>query len=111
MDIEKIELSVDEASAAGAAEVKFNAPVPFYLDNFLNFPAGTEIPLGSYDRQRGVWVASDNGRVIKILSITAGAANLATSAGSIVRPTSSPPLPARETTGTTATTSRQYRRR
>ena len=73
-----VELSVDEAAAAGATEVRFNAPIPFYLDNFLNFPAGVEIPLGSYDRQRAVWVAADNGRVVKILSIAGGAASLDT---------------------------------
>ncbi|HMZ17008.1 MAG TPA: RHS repeat-associated core domain-containing protein [Blastocatellia bacterium] len=70
------EFSVDEAVAAGATETTFNQPVIQYNENFLNFPVGTAIPSGSYDTQQGVWVPSANGRVVKILSINAGAANL-----------------------------------
>lgn len=64
-----VELSVDEAMAVNAKEVRFNQPVSFYVENFLNFPVGGIVPAGYYDRDKGVWVPSQNGRVIKILSI------------------------------------------
>jgi RHS repeat-associated protein len=72
------ELSVDEAVAAGASEVRFSQALPVYVENFLGFPVGTAVPTGYYDRQRGQWVASANGRVIKVLGITAGLADLDT---------------------------------
>ncbi len=72
------ELSADEAVNAGATSVQFNQPVGFYVENFLKFPVGTAVPVGYYDRQQGVWVASDNGVVLKILSLTAGRADLDT---------------------------------
>jgi hypothetical protein len=48
-----VELSVDEALAAGATGVRFSRPVPFYVENFLNFPAGGVVPPGYYDRGNG----------------------------------------------------------
>lgn len=71
-----VEYSVDETVAAGALEVTFSQPVIQYNENFLNFPVGTVIPSGAYDPVRGQWIASDNGRVVKILTITGGTANL-----------------------------------
>jgi RHS repeat-associated protein len=71
-----VELSVDEVVAAGGTEVRFNQPLPVYVENFLGFPVGTAVPAGYYDRQQGQWIASANGRVIKVLSITAGLADL-----------------------------------
>lgn len=70
------EFSIDQAVAADAREVRFNQALPTYVENFLGFPVGTAVPSGYYDRQKGQWVASQNGRVIKILSITNGQANL-----------------------------------
>ena len=70
------EFSIDEAVAAGATTVTFNQPVPTYVENFLNFPAGTTVPSGFYDRVKGQWIPSQNGVVIKIVSITAGTADL-----------------------------------
>ncbi len=70
------EFSIDQAIAAGAAEVRFNQTLPVYVENFLGFPVGTAVPTGYYDRQKGQWVASTNGLVIKILSITGGLADL-----------------------------------
>ena len=67
-----VELSADEAIAAGATEVRFSKPVPFYLENFLHFPGWQYVPAGYYDRTKGEWLADLNGRVIKVL--TAGAA-------------------------------------
>jgi RHS repeat-associated protein len=71
-----VELSADEALASGASDVHFSQPVYFYVENFLGFPVGMAVPSGYYDKARGVWVASENGRVVKVISITNGMANL-----------------------------------
>lgn len=71
-----VELSVDEAIAAGATRVDFDQPVPFYVDNFLDFLVGVIVPAGWYDREKAAWVPSDNGLVIGILAITDGKAEL-----------------------------------
>jgi RHS repeat-associated protein len=71
-----VELSADEATAARAVRVDFNQPVVFYLENFLDFPVGGIVPAGSYDRQKAAWLPSGNGRVVEILSVTAGLADL-----------------------------------
>jgi len=73
-----VELSADEAIAAGAKQLTFNQPVYFYVDNFLNFPVGGAVPIGYYDREKSAWIPSNNGRIIKILSITNGLADLDT---------------------------------
>ncbi|MFZ5723956.1 MAG: RHS repeat-associated core domain-containing protein [Pseudomonadota bacterium] len=70
-----VELSADEALAAGAREITFNQPLYNYVDNFLNFPTGGIVPAGYYDREATVWKPSLNGRVIKVLGT---ANNLAT---------------------------------
>ena len=70
------ELSVDEAVAAGATTVTFSQALPVYVENFLGFPVGGIAPVGFYDKGKAAWVASDNGRVIKVLSITNGLADL-----------------------------------
>lgn len=62
-----VELSVDEALAAGATRVKFSQPVWFYVDNFIGFPAGEGVPTGYYDRQLGRWIAVPDGVVIDIV--------------------------------------------
>ncbi|MBI4586444.1 MAG: PKD domain-containing protein [Planctomycetes bacterium] len=71
-----VELTADEALAMGATEVRFDRPLYFYLENFLNFPGGMAVPTGYYDRARGVWVASKNGQVVKVLAETGGLADL-----------------------------------
>ncbi len=73
-----VELSVDEAAAIGASRVEFDRPVPFYVDNFLGIPVGTQVPVGFYDRTLGSWIAAPDGRVVKVLSVTGGLANLDT---------------------------------
>ncbi len=73
-----VELSVDEAIAAGAKTVQFSQPIPFYVDNFLNFPVGIQVPLAYYDREKTAWVPIDDGRVIKVLSIVGGVAQVDT---------------------------------
>ncbi len=71
-----VELSADEAIAAGASDVVFSQPQPFYLDNFLEIGVGESVPTGYYDRKKGSWVPSENGLVIKVVSITEGKADL-----------------------------------
>ncbi|MCB9772147.1 MAG: fibronectin type III domain-containing protein [Candidatus Omnitrophica bacterium] len=56
-----------ELKADGVDRVRFKDPVVFYVDNFLGFDVGEIVPVGYYDRDRGQWVASDNGRVVKLL--------------------------------------------
>ncbi len=71
-----IELSLDEALAAGATEVRFDRPLPFYVENFLGFPVGGRVPVGYYDRERAAWVPSADGRVIEVVAIVDGLATL-----------------------------------
>ena len=71
-----VELSADTAIALGAKEVRFDQPIPFYLENFLGFPVGMAMPMGFYDRSRAAWMPSQNGRVVKIVSMTGGLADL-----------------------------------
>ncbi|CAA9357513.1 MAG: Serine/threonine protein kinase [uncultured Gemmatimonadetes bacterium] len=71
-----VELSADEAIAAGAEHVKFSKPVSFYVENFLGFPVGTPVPVGWYDRQKAAWVPSENGRVIRVVDVTTGVAQV-----------------------------------
>lgn len=71
-----VELSVDEALAMNASRVTFTRPVASYVENFLGFPVGEAVPLGYYDRDQARWIAADNGRVIAILAIDGGLAEL-----------------------------------
>lgn len=71
-----VDIRVDEAHALGADHVVFTQPVPLYVENFLGFPVGTIVPVGYYESSIGAWVGADNGRVIEVLSITGGAADL-----------------------------------
>ena len=56
-----------EFSVDGVQRVKFAKPVIGWVDNFLGFDVGEIVPVGYYDRDRGVWVPSDNGRVVMLL--------------------------------------------
>jgi RHS repeat-associated protein len=76
-----VELSADEALAAGAVRTTFSQPLPFYLENFLGFPTGQVVPVGSYDRVKAQWIPEANGVVVKILSISNGAASLDVNGG------------------------------
>ncbi len=71
-----LEYSLDEAIAAGAKDVEFNQPLIHYVENFLGFPVGGIVPVGYYDREAAVWKASENGRIIQILSVANGLAEL-----------------------------------
>jgi RHS repeat-associated protein len=57
-----VELSVDNAE-----RIRFDKPVIIWIDNFLGFNVGSMVPVGYYDRDRGVWVPCQNGLVVKLL--------------------------------------------
>lgn len=71
-----VELSADEAVRAGASSIEFSEPISLYVENFLNFPTGQRVPVGYYDREKGVWVALPNGRIVEILAIAGGQVDL-----------------------------------
>ncbi len=71
-----LEFTVDEAADASATGVEFSQPVSYYLENFLAFPVGTSVPAGYYDRASGSWSAADNGRIVQVLGVTDGLADL-----------------------------------
>ncbi len=56
------ELSVD-----GAKNVRFEKPVTAYVENFLNFKVGEIVPVGSYDRDKGIWMPEPDGVVVRLL--------------------------------------------
>ncbi|MFL6139472.1 MAG: RHS repeat-associated core domain-containing protein [Frankiaceae bacterium] len=68
--------TVDEAMAAGATRVNFDQPIAAYTDNFLGFPVGTPVPVGYYDETRHAWVASQDGRVVKVVGVADGMVNV-----------------------------------
>ena len=77
-----VEFSVDEAMAAGADTVEFSNPVPTYVDNFMELPAGAVVPAGYYDAEKSQWVPSDDGRVIAVIAESGGMAQLDLGSGS-----------------------------
>ncbi len=56
-----------ELSADSAERVRFEKPVVVWVENFLGFSVGDAVPSGYYDRDRGAWVASRNGQVVRLL--------------------------------------------
>ena len=66
--------SVDEAVAASATSVTFDKPVFAYLDNFLGFAVGTNVPVGTYDQTRHAWVPDPDGKVVEIVGEAGGVA-------------------------------------
>lgn len=71
-----VELSADEAIAAGASDIQFSQPMPFYVENFLGFPVGSSVPTGYYDKVLATWIASENGRVVEIVGESDGNAEI-----------------------------------
>jgi YD repeat-containing protein len=80
------EFSVDEAIAAGAERVEFSQPVAVYVENFLGFPVGEAVPSGYFDRTQGEWLPQPNGRVIRVVDIQSGVAELDIDGDSIAEP-------------------------
>ena len=71
-----VELSVDEAVAAGAGRVEFSTPVAVYLDDFVGIPTGEIVPVGYYDNEKGAWIGSPNGRVVTFIRVDGELATL-----------------------------------
>ncbi|MBH46649.1 MAG: hypothetical protein CME71_00605 [Halobacteriovorax sp.] len=67
---------VDEAAAIGAETVTFNKPVFYYVDNFLSAPAGSAVPLATYDEKCGAWIPGKDGYIIDILGVVNGYAQI-----------------------------------
>ena len=40
-----------------------------WVDNFIGFDVGEIVPVGSYNRDRGVWIAEENGVVVQLLDM------------------------------------------
>ncbi|WP_148667808.1 Ig-like domain-containing protein, partial [Mizugakiibacter sediminis] len=66
-----VDLSLDEAQAAGATTVQFSRPLPVYVNNFLGFAPGARVPAGYYDPQAGAWKGALDGVVVKLLGLDA----------------------------------------
>lgn len=71
-----VEYTVDEALAEGATSVEFSRPVATYLENFLDIPVGGAVPTGFYDREKAQWIPSADGRVVAVVGISNGLAEL-----------------------------------
>lgn len=69
-----LDFSVAEAGKLGASHVEFSEPVSIYVENFLELPVGTTLPLGYYDPHKGQWEQGQNGQVIEILEVADGKA-------------------------------------
>ena len=78
-----VELTTDEAIAAGARSVLFSKPVYVYVEDFIGFPVGSAVPAGYYNRLEGKWIASANGRVIRVIGISGGLADVDTNGDNI----------------------------
>lgn len=62
--------------ADSAGDLQFDKDVVFYLENFLDFPVGNAVPVGSYDADAANWVPSGDGRVVKIHATSDGKVDL-----------------------------------
>ncbi|MCK6570017.1 hypothetical protein L6V77_02790, partial [Myxococcota bacterium] len=71
-----VEITADEALAAGARSVALDTPAWLYVENFVGFPVGGPVPAGYYDRDAGAWLPSDDGRVIAVLGVENGFAEV-----------------------------------
>jgi hypothetical protein len=79
-----VEIGADEANISVAGkEVLFSQPVYFYVENFLGFPTGIQVPVGYYDKDKSAWIPSKDGRIVKIVGITDGLADLDTDVATI----------------------------
>ncbi|MBK9610008.1 RHS repeat-associated core domain-containing protein [Candidatus Amarobacter glycogenicus] len=65
-----------DVSADEDGQIMFNQPVPFYVEGFVGFPVGVDAPLGYYDEALGLWLPLNSGRVVKVVAVNAGVAEL-----------------------------------
>jgi RHS repeat-associated protein len=80
------ELAFDEAVQAGAISVSFSQPVSSYVENFLGLTVGSVVPLGSYSLSSAAWKGEPDGRVVKVVGINAGVAELDTDGDGLAEP-------------------------
>lgn len=78
-----VDLGVDEAAQQAGGDllppiVTFNQPVVAYVKEFLGMRVGSAMPSGYYDQRRAEWVASEDGTVVRVTSISGGHANFDT---------------------------------
>ena len=62
------DLTIDEVNDEEAT-VTFNAPVIMYVNNFLGFDVGFNVPVGYYDRDKAKWIANQDGVVVELLDM------------------------------------------
>ncbi|MBK6514005.1 MAG: hypothetical protein IPG04_07765 [Polyangiaceae bacterium] len=84
-----VDLQADEAVAAGAEHVELSEPASYFLENFIGAPVGTAVPAGTYDYEQGLWVADPDGRVVQLVSITGGLADLDITGDGVADPAAS----------------------
>jgi RHS repeat-associated protein len=70
-----VAFTVDETGPDGG-KVTFSQPVFGYVENFLGFPIGAPVPSGYHDTDKAVWLPEDDGKVIRILSVSTGRATI-----------------------------------
>jgi YD repeat-containing protein len=71
-----VEVADEETRDSEAHEVRFSKPLIQYVDNVLKFPVGAELPQARYDAERSVWIPGPSGRVVKVVGIKDGLAEL-----------------------------------
>ena len=64
-----MDLLAEDDAGVPLEAVTFSSPVAYYVDNYLEFPTGSVVPVGYYDYDQGAWAPAPNGRVIAVLSI------------------------------------------
>ena len=71
-----VEFTVDEAEAVGGTGVEFSEPVIHYVENFVGYHVGDDVPTYYYNKQQAVWETMKPGKVIAIVSETGGKADI-----------------------------------
>ncbi len=71
-----VEMTVDQAIKSSAKTVEFENPPVYYVENFVGFSTGVNVPTGLYNRETAQWEAVPDGRVIKLVGITDDLADL-----------------------------------
>ena len=52
---------------SGTEDLSFGQPATAWVENFMGFSVGQPVPVGWYDRNEGVWIPKNNGRVVRLL--------------------------------------------
>lgn len=69
------DLSADELEAE-PRRVELNQAASIYVENFVDLPVGTPLPVGAYDRHGATWIGAAGGRVIEVLGVNESLAQL-----------------------------------